>query len=271
MNLTKILSIVLFLVSVGLAWYLYNSINSTIEFRESILSTEKQITDKLSVIREAEKAFLEQHGRYTSNWDSLINFIESGRVPITLRTEKITPLSYGEEKVEVIIDTIGFMPAKDRIFKKTYNTNAASDGVFMGFLAKEGDYVVKGAPAYRLRAKGREKTDVYGFVEQGNIIALANLKPGDEVSRGQNLLTMWDYHLNPNVDVQNLSVVPGSNGKKFDIFVGKIDRNGTLVSVIEVKDPAPINPDRRASNEAKIRQPLGFGSRVDVGTTGNWE
>ena len=271
MNLTKILSIVLFLVSVGLAYYLYNSINSTIEFRESISNTEKQITDKLAVIREAEKAFLEQHGHYTANWDSLINFIESGRVPITLRTEKITPLSYGEEKVEVIIDTIGFMPAKDRIFKKTYNTNAASDGVFMGFLAKEGDYVVKGAPAYRLRAKGREKTDVYGFVEQGNITALAKLKPGDEVSRGQNLLTMWDYHLNPDVDIKNLSEVPGSNGKKFDIFVGKIDRNGTLVSVIEVKDPAPINPDRKASNEAITRQPLGFGSRVDVGTTGNWE
>jgi len=44
-----------------------------------------------------------------------------------------------------------------------------------------------------------------------------------------------------------------------------------MVSVIEVKDPAPINPERKASNEAKIRQPLFFGSRVDVNTTGNWE
>ena len=44
-----------------------------------------------------------------------------------------------------------------------------------------------------------------------------------------------------------------------------------MVSVIEVKDPAPINPDRKASNEAKTRQPLGFGSRMDVGTAGNWE
>ena len=59
MNLTKILSIVLFVVSLGLAYYLYNSIHSTILFRESITNTEKQITDKLAVIREAEKAFLE--------------------------------------------------------------------------------------------------------------------------------------------------------------------------------------------------------------------
>lgn len=271
MNLTKILSIVLFVVSIGLAYYLYESIHSTIEFRESIANTEKQITDKLAVIREAEKAFLEQHGHYTANWDSLINFIESGRVPITNRTEKITALSYGEEKVEVIIDTLGFMPAKDRIFKKNYNVNAAADGTFMGFLVKEGDDVVKGSPAYRLRAKEREKTDVHTFIEQGTILSLANVKQGDQVARGQNLISFWNYHLNPNVDIANLSQVPGSNGKTFDIFVGKIDRNGSLVSVIEVRDPAPINPDRKASNEAKTRQPLFFGSRVDVNTSGNWE
>lgn len=271
MNLTKILSIVLFVVSIGLAYYLYDSIHSTIEFRESIASTEKEITDKLAVIREAEKAYLEQHGHYTANWDSLINFIENGRVPITLRTEKITALSYGEEKVEVKIDTIGFMPARDRIFRKNYNTNAASDGTFMGFLVKEGDFVVKGSPAYRLRAKDREKTDVYNFIEQGTIVALANVKAGDQVTRGQNLISMWDYHLNPDVDVKNLADVPGSEGKKFDIYVGKIDRNGSMVSVIQVTDPAPINPERKASNEARNRQPLGFGSKVDVNTTGNWE
>jgi hypothetical protein len=271
MNLTKILSIVLFLVSIGLAWYLYDSIHSTIEFRESIATTEKQITDKLAVIREAQKAFLEQHGHYTANWDSLSNFIQNGRVPLTLRTEKITQLSYGEEKVEVKIDTIGFMPARDRIFRKNYNTNAAANGTFMGFLVKNGDYVVKGAPAYRLRAEGREKTEVYTFIEQGTIVALAKVNPGDQVTRGQNLISMWDYHLNPNVDVQNLSEIPGSDGKHFDIFVGKIDRNGTMVSVIEVRDPDPINPERRAGNEARNRQPLGFGSRVDVNTTGNWE
>lgn len=270
MNLTRILSIALFLVSIGLAWYLYDSIHSTIEFRESISNTEKEIIDKLAVIREAEKAFLQQHGRYTANWDSLINFIENGRVPITLRTEKITALSYGQEKVEVTIDTLGFMPAKDRIFKRSYSTNAAADGTFQGYLVKEGDVVVKGSPAYRLRPENREKTDVYNFIEQGTIVALAKVNPGDKVKRGQSLISMWDYQLNPNVDIQNLSKVPGSD-KTFDIFVDKIDRNGTLVSVIEVKDPAPINPDRKASNEAKIRQPLSFGSRTDVSTAGNWE
>lgn len=73
MNLTRILSIVLFLVSIGLAYVLYNNINSTIEFKDYVESTEQKITDKLAIIREAEKAYLERYGNYTANWDSLID------------------------------------------------------------------------------------------------------------------------------------------------------------------------------------------------------
>jgi hypothetical protein len=43
------------------------------------------------------------------------------------------------------------------------------------------------------------------------------------------------------------------------------------VDVIEVKDPKPVNPNRKESNEAKNRKPLHFGSRFDISTSGNWE
>ncbi len=270
MNLTRILSIVLFLVAIGLAWYLYSNINSTIEFKEHVAQTEAKITEKLAVIREAQKAFLERNGHYTADWDSLTNFVENGRVPITVRKEIITQLSYGEEKVEVKIDTVGFMSAKDRIFKKNFPLNAATTGVFQGFLVKEGDYVVKGKDAYRLREEGKTRSTEFPFTESGNISTLANIKVGDAVRRGQNLANLWDYHLNPNIDIASLRKVPGSD-KEFDIFVGKVKRGNSMVSVIEVRDPQPINPERKASNEAKNRQPLGFGSRVDVTTGGNWE
>lgn len=268
MNLTRILSIVLFLVSLGLAYYLYDNINSTIEFKDYIKTTEAQTIDKLMVIRESEKAFHEQYGRYTANWDSLINFIENGQVPITVRTEKITQLSYGEEKVEVKIDTIGSMSAKDKIFKKNFAVNASTDGIFSGFLVKEGDYVMKSGKVYKLKVD--EKVENYPSSDGGYISSLAKLEVGQFITKGQNIATLWDYHLNPNVDIKNLASIPGSD-KKFEIFAGKVDKNGLMVSVIEVKDPAPINPERKASNEAKNRQPLGFGSRIDVGTGGNWE
>ena len=91
-----------------------------------------------------------------------------------------------------------------------------------------------------------------------------------QVNRGQLLANMWEYQLNPDIDVSTLSKVPGSD-RQFDIYVGNVKRGNLDVSVIEVKDPAPINPERKATNEAKNRQPLGIGSRVDVTTSGNWE
>lgn len=268
MNLTKILSFVLLIVALGLGYYLYDNINSTIEFKAYITTTETEITDKLSIIREAEKAFLEQNGRFTSNWDSLINFIEHGQVPITVRTEKITQLSYGEEKVEVIIDTIGMMPAKDKIFKKTFALNASTEGTFAGFTMKPGDFVGKSAVGYKLKVG--DKVEGYKLTEDGYVTSLANLKSGDPVSKGTNIATLWKYHLNPNINIKTLNIVPGKN-IPFEIFTGKIDKSGIKVGVIEVKDPDPINPERKATNEAKNRQPLGFGSRTDVGTGGNWE
>jgi hypothetical protein len=271
MNLTKILSIVLFLVSLVLAGYLYHNINSTIEFKEQVRVTEDKIKDKLAIIREAEKAYLDRYGKYTASWDTLINFIENGQVPITVRTEKITQLSYGEEKVEVKIDTVGVMSARDRIFKKSFTLNATNNGIFGGFLVKEGDYVAKSRGAYRLKAENTKKFVVYDFTESGNIVSLAPLKEGDQIKRGQLLVNMWEYHLNPNVDIKTLADVPGRPDKKFDIFVGTVKRGNINVSVIEVKDPEPLNPERKATNEAKNRQPLGFGSRVDVSTSGNWE
>lgn len=270
MNLTKIITAVLFVLSLALFYYLYNSIDKTIELQESISTTEKQIIDKLSVIREAEKIFLEQNGRYTSNWDSLINFIENGKVPITVRTETIIPLSYGVDSVQVKIDTIDIVPAKEKIFKKSFSVNATDNGTFLGYMVKEGDYIVKGTRSYNFKRESSERIDEFTFLEKGTISSLAKLNAGDQVKKGQNLINFWNYLHNPEVDIKTLAQLPGSD-KKFEIFTSIIDRNGVKVSVIEVRDPAPINPDRRESNEAKNRKPLRFGSRTDVNTAGNWE
>ncbi len=271
MNLTKIIAFVLLAISIFLAYYLYNSIDTTIKEREAIANTEAQIIDKLSIIREAEKVYLEQYGKYTSSWDTLINFIENGSVPIIEKKETIIPKGYGVEEVIVKIDTIGSISAKDKIFKKNYTVTAADNGELREIYVKEGDVVVKGAKSYRMKKDGNEKSDEYPFMEAGNISAVSPLKPGDRVSKGDLLISFWNYVLNPDVDIKSLSIVPGSGGKTFDIFAQVKDRNGVKVSVIEVKDPAPTNPERKESNEAKNRKPLRFGSRTDVSTAGNWE
>lgn len=269
MNLTKILTAVLLAASIFLAYKLYRSVQGTIEERELISSTETAIIEKLKLIREAEIVFHSVNGRYTANWDSLTNFIENGQVPILQRREVITQKSYGVEDVQVFIDTLGFVPAKERIFKKNYSVNASDNGVFMGYKVKLGDNVIKNQKAYSIKVG--DKVNEPPFQDQGTIIKLESVNPGDELKKGQPLMTLSEYIFDPNTNLATLGDIPGNSGLKFDIFTGKVDKSGLKVDVIEVKDPKPINPTRKESNEAKNRKPLHFGSRFDVSTSGNWE
>ena len=269
MNLTKILTGVLLLASLFLAYRLYRSVQGTIEERESISTTESAIIEKLKLIREAEIVFQSVNRRYTANWDSLADFIQNGQVPIIQRREEITQKSYGVEEVKVFVDTLGFVPARDRIFKKNYTVNSPDNGIFMGFKVKEGDRVIKNQRTYSLKVG--EKVNEPPMQDEGTITKLEPVKVGDELRKGQPLMSLTNYMFNPNVDLATLGNVPGQEGMKFDIFVGVVDKPGLKVQVIEVRDPKPVNPIRKESNEAKNRKPLHFGSRLDVSTSGNWE
>ena len=72
----------------------------------------------------------------------------------------------------------------------------------------------------------------------------------------------------PNFNLDALAVVPGSGGKQFEFFADKVERNSYEIAVFEIRDPAPINPDRRLNNNEKA---LKVGSRTDASTEGNWK
>jgi hypothetical protein len=269
MNLMKSLTAVLLLGSVFLLYYLYYGIESVVEDRKTIAIKEGQMKERLLLIREAEKIFQEQIGHYTSNWDSLADFIEHGEVPIIQITEKIEQQAYGVEKVTQVRDTLGFIPAKEKIFKKNFTMNAAEDGIFQSFNTKVGDRVIKNQKAYSMTIGSEVRSPV--FIENGIIASLADLKPGDKVAKGLNLINFWDNQFNPNIDIKKIGEVPYMPGKMLNIFVGKVDKSGLFVDVIEVVDSAPADNSRKESNENKQRKPLRFGSRFDAATTGNWE
>lgn len=265
---SKILTVVLLGSSIALFAYLYGSVQSVIDERNAIAGKEEAVTERLKLIREAEVVFLEVNGRYTANWDSLSDFIINGQVPIVERREEIIQKAYGGEEVIVHIDTLGFVSAKERIFKRNYTLNASDNGKFTGFKVKVGDKVIRNQKAYGLKVGDRENEAP--FTEKGTIDSLANINVGDEVKKGQILISYWDYVFDINTDIKNIGKKPGAD-VNFDIFVGKVDKAGVMVQVIEVKDPTPDNPARKESNEQKNRKPLRFGSRTDVSTAGNWE
>ena len=155
------------------------------------------------------------------------------------------------------------------IFKKNYTMGASDNGTFIGFKVKVGDMVIKNQKAYSIRVGDR--TNEPPFKEKGVITSLADVKEGDAISKGKILVNISEYIFNPGINVRAMGEIPGNPGKMFDIFVGRVDKGGLKVDVIEVRDPNPINPIRKESNEQKARKPLRFGSRLDVSTAGNWE
>ena len=195
MNTTKILTIFFFVVAIGLGYYLFSRIKFAIDEEKRIAMVELQVINKLSLIRDAENAYLSVNRDYTDNWDSLANFMQNGIFYITQKTEEIITLAYGADSIIVHIDTLGSVLVYDSMFNEI------------------------------------------------------------------------KY---PGLNFNTLQKVPGSTGI-FEIFVDEIPKGGVKVDVIEVRDTAPVNPNRKESNEARNQKPLRFGSRTDVTTAGNWE
>ena len=116
--MTRIFTILLFVVALGLGYFLFNSIKTDIELEEKIRTTEARVINKLMQIRDAQIAYQAIHGRYTDNWDSLKNFIENGVIYNVVRTERVIPKAYGQDSIIVNYDTLGTVAVKDSLFNE---------------------------------------------------------------------------------------------------------------------------------------------------------
>jgi len=193
MDLNRILSIVFLLISIGLGYLLYDSVDSVVEEEKRVARIEARIIEKLQMLRDAQIAYYGTHGEYAGSWNELRDFIEDGEIFIVQRTETTELLDYGEEVVTVSFDTLGSVNVMDSLFN-------------------ERRY--------------------------------------------------------PDFNLEALATVPGSDGKQFEFFANKIERSGREIGVFEIRDPSPINPDRRLNNNERA---LRVGSRTDASTSGNWE
>ena len=116
MSTTKIISLVMLVVWVCLAVFLVYSIKSSIDEKKRIASAEALIIEQLKMIRDAETAYMQVNGQYTSDWDKLIAFIDTGDFYLTERSETIITLPYGKDSIVVDIDTLGTRPVMDSLF-----------------------------------------------------------------------------------------------------------------------------------------------------------
>ena len=116
MSKTKIISVVMLVVWVCLAVFLVYSIKSSIDEKERIASAEARIIEQLKMIRDAETAYMQVYGQYTSDWDKLLAFIDTGSFYLTEKSETIISLPYNQDSIVVNIDTLGTRPVMDSLF-----------------------------------------------------------------------------------------------------------------------------------------------------------
>ncbi|HRZ42411.1 MAG TPA: hypothetical protein P5228_06890 [Bacteroidales bacterium] len=132
LGLYKILMLALLPLTLVMFWLSFSSINEPIKFENEYKRRSELIKEKLIHIRDAQEAYKSVHKRYTGDFDTLINFINNGKLKL-LRKVNNTPLLLRDSLPEtelirrgyIIIDTT-YKNVKDSIFKNVYNFNPAN-------------------------------------------------------------------------------------------------------------------------------------------------
>lgn len=104
-----VVTIVTVAASAGVAYLDYHSIDSRLDYLKRKEMIESHVVQRLKDIRTAQVAFHDANQRYTSNWDTLENFILTGQIPqIQAYGEKPDTLTEAEalELGLIVRDTI---------------------------------------------------------------------------------------------------------------------------------------------------------------------
>ncbi|MEC8397910.1 MAG: hypothetical protein VXZ21_06245 [Bacteroidota bacterium] len=123
------LQAVLWILALFFSFKIYNSINGPINFNETKNERYASVITKLKLIRKAQIAHKDVKGTYSNNFDSLVKFIDNGIFTLIEKRDS-SYMEYDRTyridmlREVVVIDTLGFVPVKDSLFK---NSNAYKD------------------------------------------------------------------------------------------------------------------------------------------------
>lgn len=121
-----IIQLVLWVIIAILGYLLFNSVYEPVKFNQVRNERYAKVIENLKDIRSAQLAHLEITGKFTGTFDSLVRFVDTAEFAITQRRDtvfadvernKAFGIKEGYYLEAVIIDTLGYVPVKDSIFK----------------------------------------------------------------------------------------------------------------------------------------------------------
>jgi len=129
-----VIRVVLLLVAIVLAYFIYDGIQDKIEFQKLAEKRRSVVIDRLMEIREAQKGFKKSKGRYANNFPELIHFIENDSIPIVKAIGTVPDTLTLQQAIEqgIVSRDTTLVPAKEDIFGAGFNADSLQYVPFSG-------------------------------------------------------------------------------------------------------------------------------------------
>ncbi|MDX1444990.1 hypothetical protein [Lishizhenia sp.] len=236
-NLVIVIAALCAAITVYIGYSSIESVNDSIVHNEKRTAAELQTVQVLTEIKDIQKAFKDQNGRYASNFDELKNFFETGTVE-KLQSEGTVPQYKLKKKEKMLL----------------YNANPPSDENMTEL------------EAYRLK---------YEFNNPTNIPGLDNFRRDTlEIPFKESFLSNKSMKANRarfnmgEFDIDDIKYVPLSE-PKYEWTMVAID------SAIVVQDTMPVlrvyAEEPIAKYQGGTKDTIGFGNLKTGSLTGTWE
>lgn len=112
-----IINIALTLVACLLAYLVFDSIRQPVAFENTRREREIKVVQSLKDIRSTQTLFKQTYNRYTANFDSLIEYVRTGELPIV----NMIPDPEDTTFTKTINDTVGYIKVIDSLFNSRDN------------------------------------------------------------------------------------------------------------------------------------------------------
>ena len=108
----KIIQVVLLLVIIVLAYFVYQSINTPLKFRAAKDLRADVVIQDLKDIRSGQLIFKKMHNEYAANFDTLLQFLREGQIPIVKKVPDPEDTTF----TRTINDTLGYISVADSLY-----------------------------------------------------------------------------------------------------------------------------------------------------------
>ena len=118
------LQAILWILAIFFSYKIYDSINGPINFNKIKNDRYADVINKLKLIRKAQIAHKDVNGIYSNNFDSLVKFIDNGIFTLIEKRDS-SYMEYDRTyridmlREVVVVDTLGYVPVKDSLFKNS--------------------------------------------------------------------------------------------------------------------------------------------------------